>query len=119
MGLREGDPVANPRYPCPACGSARRTCNAEVAEAVTVRDGLGFKAKRPGARRPFIETKSVPSQSHRLGKLVHRETLIDRDNDYYRETVTDYETGEVIHHDAEPLSDHFGHGDAKFKKPAA
>ena len=67
---------------------------------MTVRDGLGFKAKRPGARRPFIETKSVPSQSHRLGKLVHRETLIDRDNDYYRETVTDYETGEVIHHDA-------------------
>jgi|TARA_B110001450_G_C17324859_1_gene360958 hypothetical protein len=35
--------------------------------------------------------------------------------DEYKEKVTDRETGEVIHHSEEPLSDHFGHGSAKFR----
>jgi hypothetical protein len=30
-----------------------------------------------------------------------------------KKKVTDRETGEVIHHSEEPLSDHFGHGSAK------
>ena len=105
-----------PRVPCPECGSTRRTVNAEITESVTVREGLGMKARRPGGKRPYVEAKSMPSQSHRLNKLVHRETLIDRDKDVYRETVTDYESGEVIHHQAEPLSEHVGHGLAKVKK---
>ena len=70
-------------------------------------------------KRPYVESKSMPSHSHRLGKVVHRETLIDRDNNLYRETVTDYESGAVIHHDEEPLSDHIEHGYAKFKRPKA
>jgi hypothetical protein len=38
---------------------------------------------------------------------------IDRENDYYEETVTDPATGEAIHHDAGPLSQHRGHGGAR------
>jgi hypothetical protein len=51
-------------------------------------------------------------------KLVHREQIIDRDNDRYFERVTDYETGEVIHMNEEPLSKHVLRGTAKPKKPA-
>ena len=55
----------------------------------------------------------MPSFSHRLGKLVLREQVIDRDNDVYFEKVTEYEDGSVIHHCEERLSEHQGHGSAK------
>ena len=54
--------------------------------------------------------------SRSLEKLVHLERVIDRDNDQYFERVTDYETGEVIHHCKEPLSQHLGHGSDRQKK---
>lgn len=43
---------------------------------------------------------------------------IDRENDWYEETVTNPDTGEVVHHQAEPLSDHTGHGSAKQHRSA-
>lgn len=42
---------------------------------------------------------------------------VDRENDRYSETVTEYETGIVIHHCNEKLSEHTGHGSAKRPKP--
>ena len=68
------------RTPCPVCGKLRRTFNVSIEEKITLRDGLGMKAKRPGEKRPFIEDKAMPSFSHRLGKHVLREQVIDRDN---------------------------------------
>jgi hypothetical protein len=88
-----------------------------IVESVTLRDGLGMKAKRPGEKRPHIETKAVPDHSKSRDKIVHREQIIDRENDRYFERVTDYESGEVIHECKEPLSQHLGHGaDKKNKK---
>jgi len=87
-----------------------------VSETVVARDGFGVKAKRAGEKKPYIEEKAVPDYSRSLGKVVHREQIFDRDNDRYFEKVTDYETGEVIHHCDEPLSEHQGHGDARLKK---
>lgn len=86
-------------------------------ETVQVRDGLGMKAKRPGEKRPYFESKAMPSHSVARGKLVYREQVIDREGDRYFERVTDYESGEVIHLNEEPLSAHIGHGTAKPKKP--
>lgn len=57
----------------------------------------------------------MPDYSYSREKHVHKQRVIDRDNDHYFEKVTDYETGEVIHHCEEPLSQHQGHGDAKRK----
>jgi hypothetical protein len=45
-----------------------------------------------------------------------KERVIDREEDFYFERITDLETGEVIHHCEEPLSSHQGHGGAKAKK---
>jgi DNA-directed RNA polymerase subunit RPC12/RpoP len=104
------------RAACTKCGSTRRTHNVCVTERVTVRDGYGLKAKRAGQKKPFVEAKRGPSHSHKLGKAVEHERVIDRENDSYTEKVTVYETGEVIHQANEPLSSHRNHGSAK-KKP--
>ena len=39
--------------------------------------------------------------------------MIDREADTYDETVTDPESGEIVHECHEPLSEHRGHGSAK------
>jgi hypothetical protein len=50
------------------------------------------------------------------GKWMKEERTIDRDRCRYKETVTDPETGEVVHHCDEPLINHTGHGSAKPKE---
>jgi len=103
------------RIPCAICGSTRRIYHVSITETLTIWDGFGMKAKRPGEKRPYVEDLSIPSFSHSKDKLVHRQRVIDRDNDKYLEKVTDYETGDVIHHCEEPLSKHQGHGSARQK----
>ncbi|MGO8943524.1 MAG: zinc ribbon domain-containing protein [Syntrophobacteraceae bacterium] len=104
------------RISCPNCGSNKRNYHVSITDTMVARDGLGIKAKRPGEKRPFIEDKAMPDFSQSRGKVVLRKQVIDRDNDKYFESVTDYESGEVIHHCDEPLSEHRGHGSAKAKK---
>ena len=103
------------RKPCNACGSIKRIHNVSITETIVARDGFGLKAKRPGEKKPYVEDLSMPDYSYSRGKHVHRQRVIDRDKDHYFEKITDYETGEVIHHCEEPLSQHRGHGDAKRK----
>lgn len=106
------------RTPCAACGGLTRSVHVSVVDGARARDGVGIKAKRPGTKRPFFESSALPSHSISRQKLVHREQVIDRANDHYLERVTDYETGEVIHHCEESLSRHQGHGSAKPKRTA-
>jgi hypothetical protein len=103
------------RRPCDVCGSTKRVHSVSIMETLVVRDGYRLKAKRPGQKKPYLEELSRPDYSHSRGKHVHRQRVIDRDNDQYFEKITDYENGEVIHHCEEPLSQHQGHGDAKRK----
>jgi DNA-directed RNA polymerase subunit M/transcription elongation factor TFIIS len=114
--ITTADDAENFRIPCSSCGGTKRTINVSIHEKVVVRDFLGVKAKRLGQKRPYIEDISKPSYSHSRKKNVHRHVLIDRDNDKYSEKVTDFESGEVIHQNQVPLSEHTGHGSAKFKK---
>jgi hypothetical protein len=104
------------RSPCPVCQSLKRTIHCGLSDTLVARDGIAVKAKRPNEKRPFIEDKAMPSYSYIREKLVHREMIIDRDNDKYYEKITDYETGEVIHEKREALSAHKNHGSAKLKK---
>lgn len=102
--------------PCTSCGSIKKTFFVSINEKVTLRDGLGLKAKRPGDKRPYVESLNIPDYSARLNKVVHKTRVIDRDNDRYSEAVIDYDSGEIIHHSDEPLSQHRNHGSAKLKK---
>lgn len=105
--------------PCEKCGSTKRNHHISILESVVARDGIGVKAKRAGEKRPYIEDLAGPDHSRSREKFVHRERVIDRDNDRYFEKITDYDSGEVIHHCEEPLSRHQGHGNAKPKKGGA
>lgn len=109
---------SQPRTRCNACGSTRRTYKIDITETMNVMDGYSLKGKRPDQKKPYIEDRSLPDYSHSRGKHVHLQRVIDRDNDNYFEKVTDYQTGEIIHHCEEPLSQHQGHGSAKHKKTA-
>lgn len=104
------------RITCSKCGSTKRNYHVSISESVTARDGIKVKAKHAGEKKPYIEDLSIPDHSRSLGKVVHRARVIDRDNDRYFEKITDYESGEVIHHCEEPLSQHRGHGNTKPKK---
>lgn len=110
-----GRDTPNFHVPCSNCGSNGRVYNVSIMETIVAHDGIGITARRAGEKKPYVENKGMPSYSHRLSKFVHHERLIDRDNDHYRETITDYESGEVIHHCEEPLSEHQNHGSAKIK----
>ena len=81
-----------------------------------MRSGVSVKVKNPGEKRPTIETSAVPDFNRDRAKLVHREQIIDRENDRYFERVTDYENGEIIHECEEPLSKHVDRGSAKKKR---
>ena len=106
----------NYKTPCSNCGSTTRKYRVSIIENIQPLDGWEMKGKRPGKKKPFFEDMIKPDYSYSLNKHVKKERLIDRDNDEYREKITDYQTGETIHHCEESLSEHFGHGSAKFIK---
>lgn len=66
--------------------------------------------------RQNIESISGDDLHRNSGKWYNKERVIDQEKDYYRETIADPETGEVIYHQEHKLSEHRGHGTAK-KKP--
>jgi hypothetical protein len=86
-----------------------------IVENLLAVDGYGAIGKRPGKKKPFVEEMSMPEYSYSKGKIVHKYRLIDRDNDKYAEKVSDYQSGEIIHQCEEHLTEHFGHGSAKYK----
>ena len=69
------------------------------------------KRSKDKVRKEFFygsqERKSV-------GDYIYKERELDRDENRYRELVRE-ESGKIIHEVDHPLSEHTGHGSAKFK----
>jgi len=107
------------RQPCPGCGSTRRIFNLAVAETIHFRQMLGMKISNPSfAGKGHIRAEQLAGDElHRkTRKWFKKERVIDRENDRYFEKITDPETGQVIHHCDEPLTQHSGHGTARKQK---
>lgn len=106
----------DPEIPCPHCGSTARAFSVEIADTVEVIDTWRMRGYRAGVSRKrglFIDSLSgYVAQRGRGGAIAQVVRVIDRDRDppWYTETVTMRDTGEVIHHCSEPLSQHKGHG---------
>lgn len=81
--------------------------------AVTIHESLAVKAKSPGERKPFLESKQGDSYSTKRGRFMTLLQIVDRRNNRYRKLVADPETGEVIRDVDERLTDHKGYGSAK------
>ncbi len=110
------DTPVDERNPCPKCGSKARHVEIVVSETVEVHEKLGIKARHGTTDKPFLESISGDDLHRKSGKWVSLERVIDRENDRYKETVTDPATGEIIHQCQESLSQHQGHGSARKKK---
>jgi|SRR4030042_4570078 predicted RNA-binding Zn-ribbon protein involved in translation (DUF1610 family) len=107
--------------PCPHCGSEERTVHVDVSDdlKVDVKEEVVRKIKVDSYRsKDKIRNVlfSGDDLHHQSGKWNKKERVIDRDNDSYKEIVSDPTTGEVIHRCEERLSDHQGHGSAKKKR---
>jgi len=106
--------LVHQRAPCNACGSTKRKYP-QLAKSYSGDVGLVLTMKTPERRRAksLIHETSGPNFSKSLGRWVWRNVEVDRIRNYYREIVLDPESGEVLHHCEEPLSDHRLHGTAK------
>lgn len=107
--------------PCPNCGSTKKHVHLQFNEeaGLTIRERFRSKTNDvtlPSKKNPRIKFFSGDDQRKSDGKWMKKEQLVDAINDRYEETVIDPDTGEVVHHTREPLSQHRGHGSDKFKK---
>lgn len=115
------DAADGTRTPCAACGSTAQQVRLLIEDSVSLHPDLRIAVREgdPGRVKPHLIVQTGEPLSHRLGRWVHRTRRIDRKNDQYEETIIDPVTGEEIHRDAAPLSEHQGHGDARRRPPRA
>ena len=111
----QADAPDGTRTPCAKCGATTQQVRIVIEDSVSFHEELRIAARvgQPGEIRPHLVVRTGDSWSRRLGRWLLRTVRIDRTNDDYEETVTDPATGEEIHHDAGPLSEHRGHGEAQ------
>ncbi len=102
--------------PCPKCGSKSRIVNEHIEDTVIFHGKLGLKARHGQTGKPFYESISGSDLNHKTGEWMKIERVIDRENDKYKEKIINPKTKEVLRHCEEPLSQHTGHGYAKYKK---
>lgn len=106
---------------CDNCGATEQKISLEITEYVALQINDSMKAKLKDENYPSkkkVRKEVFAGDDYRASKgdYVDKLRVIDRDNDLYIEKIIDKQTGEVIHHNEEPLSEHYGHGAAKFKK---
>ena len=80
---------------------------------VTVKEFVKLRIIEEG--KVISEISSGADLWRKKNKWMNLNRVIDWSNDLYRKNITDPETGEIIHHCDERLSDHQGHGSAKIR----
>ncbi|MGE4057163.1 MAG: hypothetical protein AB7F99_20440 [Vicinamibacterales bacterium] len=122
-----GEPLDEPmnldparRQPCPKCASLSRKMFVGLSgEMPPPPSSLKAKGRHAGTgwNKWFIKTFTGADWSQALQRFVRKVRILDRDNDRYVEKVIDPATGDVLRDVEEPLSEHQGHGSAKFRDP--
>ena len=97
----------------PTAGPPNALCWCQSAVSFTSYGNLSYKGKRPGWKRKFIEGFTGMDLSRDLGRLMRKESIYDRAGNRRFELVVDPQTGDVIHHCDEPLTEHTGRGSAR------
>lgn len=107
--------------PCPNCRSVRKTislCFVDDAQ-LDLKDSLRGKIKdstKPSKKKLRQDFFVGDDMHQKSGKWYKKERYLNKDENTYKEVVTDPETGKIVHCCEEPLDQHQGHGSAK-KKP--
>lgn len=106
---------------CPKCGSTHKIIyisgiSAKIGVKARIEGMKGKNFHFPSKKKLRWEWVSKDTVQRGDGVTrIHLYRYRDRDNDVYEETVTDLETGAIIHECKEPLSEHRGHGSDKNK----
>lgn len=98
---------------CPNCGSASKIVLAQVTIQLNIYMRWKMLGKKLGKR--IFELISGYELFKKENRMVRKGRLIDKENNWYEEIVSDPDTGEIIHEAKEKLTDHYGHGSAKNK----
>src|SRR5579859_4770066 len=85
------------RKACSSCGSTTRHFSVNVSDTLHFHESLGTKHKN-AAGKTLTESVIGDDLHRKTGKWMHKERVIDRANDRYKEVVTDPESGKVVHH---------------------
>lgn len=111
------EPIGEPREPCPLCKDTRRRFDVAIRDTIAFHEHTHIKGKRAGSNKIAFDSRSGASY-YRKGEIWHHLVRhIDRENNRYVETITVLATGELVHHVAEPLTDHVGHGSDRHREP--
>jgi len=102
--------------PCPKCGSKKKRLCVKIEDRIEAHDRIKGKVKKGNVKKPIREFKAGDDLCKKTGKWHHREMVIDREKDWYREVVKNKKTGRIIHQCEEPLSKHRGHGSLSIGK---
>lgn len=105
---------------CPQCHSkSDLTIHLEISDNLVLHECLSGKTNEKVGKKKksaFEFKHGDDSSKDTKSGWAKVNRVIDRKNDKYSETVTDPDTGKVIHKCEEKLSKHYGHGSAKFTK---
>lgn len=106
-GVSFGGPASERREPCGECGSLARTAHVAIEETVTTSVYLKTRAKhRDGGAKAVREVTEGDDYHRNTGRWNVMRRVIDRANNWYEETFRDRNTGDIVHHRAEALTDH-------------
>lgn len=107
--------LSSEEHACPECGSRAQHVKVRVHETITIREGIRLKTNEPGRKKPIKDYQDKPEFFRKAGRWHRVLRIFDRSVQpaRYYEHITDEESGDVIRHVDEPLSDHRGRGDAR------
>ncbi len=111
---------AEQRSPCPKCDGLSRMVRKNLSVTGTARASVAYAARPPGRRSNrsrFAWGLTGWDYSRRIGRFVLRASHFDKRSDRRLEHIEDPKTGEVLHHEDHPLTEHRGHGSDKAARP--
>jgi hypothetical protein len=93
---------------CPKCGSTKKAFVKIMPDQIGIREGTILKQRRKRVRKFLLEMidRWKSSGDPKLEKGVQEFRVIDKGKDEYHHVVKDAKTGEIIHEEHEPLSQH-------------
>ena len=100
---------------CPKCGSTRKSHDLSVSDGLVLRDSLSLTQKRKGYKEFMVKMISRwkcsrdPKLRGSVGEEVQEEIVMDKEKDWRDQVVKDAKTGEMLHEEHEPLSQHKPH----------
>ena len=103
----ENQPAAEPRQPCPRCGSTHRTFHQSVGGTLRPRGSYRLKHRRPGHKRPLHEHKLVFKSAKASGREARERLVIDREHKRKIHQVDELDAAgqwERVHDEDKPLA---------------